>query len=74
VYDYAEARMLDILLGVVVVIWGGWYYPHMMRRIRARVAERGGPTEKLDKAIRLRWLLQGCGVLLIAVGIWLVST
>jgi hypothetical protein len=66
--------MFDILMGVVVLIWGGWYYPRTMRRVRLRVAERGGPTERLDKTIGLRWLLRGCGVILIAVGIWLVAT
>jgi len=66
--------MFDIIMGAVLLIWGVWYYPRTMRRVRSRVAGRGGPTEKLDKAIRLRWLLQGCGVLLIAVGIWIVAT
>lgn len=71
---YAEASMFDIILGAFVLIWSVSYYPRTMQRVRSRVAERGGPTEKLDKAIRLRWLLRGCGVLLIAVGIWIAAT
>jgi hypothetical protein len=66
--------MLDIVLGAFVVIWSMSYYPRTMRRVRSHVAERNGPTEKLDKAIALRWLLLACGVILIAVGIWAAAT
>jgi hypothetical protein len=46
--------MFDIILGAILLIWGVWYYPRTMRHVRSRVAERGGLTEKLDKALRLR--------------------
>ena len=66
--------MLDIILGVFIVIWSVTYYPRTMRLVRSRVAERGGPTEKLDKVVALRWFLVACGVVLIAVGISAAAT
>jgi hypothetical protein len=40
--------LLWIVAGVVCVGWSRWYMPRELVRIRARIAERGGSTDRID--------------------------
>jgi hypothetical protein len=69
--------LLDIVLGAVILFYGGWYTPRTLRRVSERAHARGGNPERLDRllASRLyRALLPACGALLILVGVWVLAT
>jgi len=68
---------LDIVLGVVILVNGGWYTPRVLRRVGERVRARGGNPERIDRLLASRAFRAGlpvCGALLVLVGVWALAT
>ncbi|MDQ6689775.1 MAG: hypothetical protein M3Z18_04625 [Gemmatimonadota bacterium] len=69
-----------IAMGIGCVVWGQWYYPRTVRRIRTRMAELDRPTEKMDALLqsrlyrRLTRTMTGVGIFVIIAGIAFLIT
>lgn len=70
--------VLNIVLGVLVLMWGQWYMPRAMQRIRQKIVDRGRDPAKFDAMLtsrrwpRLLTAVTVCGAALVIVGVWFV--
>ena len=45
------ASLLIVVFGVLCVVWSRWFMPREMARLRARKAQRGESTARLDATL-----------------------
>jgi hypothetical protein len=72
-----SSGVLYIVLGVLILVNGGWYTPRVLRRVAERARARGENPERIDRLLgsrAYRVLLPTCGALIILCGIWLLAT